>query len=204
MRTWYVPLEMLDDNRVVAQHREIHTVLGSVMSVRKGYQNHPVTKLYIGEHLRCLVSYHEVSVMEMLRRAWTGHKTEISSEITRLASERTTLETCASWDDHVVEVVPDRGPNSVDADIHDLVERWTNENKFLRNDIAADIVSAHAVECISDCCRTYSHSLVSEFIDRKAKQLEKPGLLIPTKGNASLKGRLELLIPQQKLEIISA
>lgn len=177
---------------MIAQHREVHTAMGSVLSKHHtGFRNHPVTKLYLGEHLQCLVDYHERSVSEMVRRGWTGHATPVDEQILVKAEERRTDATCHDWLHHVEVAVPAFGQFSIDADVHDLIERWTNENKHLRNDLAAHFVSGHALQCPEACCVTYAHSLVAEFDDRKRQQ--EQGALIPTKGNASLRGKLELL-----------
>lgn len=178
---------------MIAQHREVHTVFGSILSKHKtGYRNHPVVKLYLDAHLHCLVSYHAYTVEEMERRGWHGHKTPVSDELLHLSRARRSLsETCADWDDHVYEVVPAEGPNSLNADMHDLIDRWTNENKLLRNDLSAMFVEKHAINCQDACCVTYATSLVAEFHDRVGKHMLGD---IKLKGHASLKGRLELLV----------
>lgn len=157
--------------------------MGSLLSVKRGYVNHPVVKLYAGAHLSCLVDYHGEAVTEMERRGWSGHKTPVSSELLEMSGLQITDETCEDWQDHVDKVVPLTGPYSLQTDMHDLIERWTNENKFLRSSLAAQFVSAHATQCDSACCVTYASSLVDEFTDRALKELRGP-----IKGHSSLRG----------------
>lgn len=179
MRTWYVPLEILDDNRLVAQHRELHTVFGSVQSTRRGFQNHPVVKLYLGEHLQCAIDYHAYTLREMRARSWTGHTTPTSEALASVAATRAGTATCSNWQEHVNRIVPATGPYSVDADMHDLVERWTKEGKKLRNTLAYESVGTHRALCEDNACRNRVYSLLLDFYERL------PGTHVT--GNSSLR-----------------
>ena len=154
MRTWYVGLEMLDAQRVLAQHREIHTVIGSLLSVKRGYQNHPVVRLYNGAHLACLLDYHEMTVREFLARGWRGHRTPLSEEILRIAQELRTAETCKNWSQHVSFHVshdalqPAQGWHN---DMHDLTKRWVREGKTPKHPDVSEWVSWHAKTCHETC-----------------------------------------------------
>lgn len=146
MRTWYAPLSILDNQRVLGQHREIHALLGSLKSPWRGYQNHPVTKLYQGEHRGCLIDYHERTLDEMLNRGWHGHKTPLSPE--DLAQMR--LSACGSWDEHAAQQTELYPVHGIDRDLHELAERWVNESKPVRNLEAATLLWQHAAQHASD------------------------------------------------------
>jgi hypothetical protein len=113
--------------------------------------------------------------------------------VLRQAELRANGNTCKDWFDHVYTVVPSYGDFSVDYDVHDLIERWTNENKLLRNDLAAQFVAGHALDCDSACCVSYANSLVAEWEDRSRQQLEKKDTVFKVKGNSSLRGKLEII-----------
>lgn len=189
-----MPLEVLDDNRMIAQHRETHTLLGSVGSSRKGFQNHPVTKLYLNEHLQCLIDYHEDTVEEMERRGWTGHATPVKPEVESLALARATSSTCDSWKQHVLRIVPETGEYSIQGDMHDLIHRWTKEHKELRNDLAKAYVSSHMVLCGDKDCKSDAAGLI--FCHNLALEQHKqlPNMPIRLRGNSSLHGKLETLL----------
>lgn len=193
MRTWYVPLEILDDNRMIAQHREIHTVLGSITSVKRGYINHPVTKLYLGEHLDCLVDYHAETVAEMERRGWHGHKTPVSDKVLEEASLRYTDDTCGGWTRHVNVMVPLTGPFSIETDMHDLVQRWTNEGKGLRNDRARHWTIEHRDTCQDRDCVQRATKLIYEYRFNLDVCEGNPLRIYKVKGNASLRGKPEFM-----------
>jgi len=189
MRTWYVPLVILDDNRVVAQHREIHTVIGSIMSPTKGYQNHPVTKQYNGPHLPCLIDYHLLTVQEMERRGWSGHGTAITEAVIAKSENLRSENTCSSWYNHVITQVANEGPYGYQTDLHDLITRWWRERKPLRNNLAFSHVKSHMSIC--DECELTGQGLVSEYTRRRDS--EKNGQRFRVKGHASLRNKPEHL-----------
>ena len=177
----------------MAQHREIHTLLGSVVSPRKGFQNHPVTRLYNNEHLVCLVDYHTYTLREMSRRGWSGHKTIVKPEVLELALSKLAPSSCRTWESHVEDIVDKYGQYSVDGDVHDLVTRWSNEQKLLRNNVAEEYVLNHTLTCVDPHCQYLSAHLINEYQDRREQQWANPLQLMPTKGNSSLKGQLETI-----------
>lgn len=162
-------LSILDDQRVLAQHREIHTVFGSLLSKKRGYQHHPVVKLYAGEHLPCLVSYHDATLEEFLRRGWHGHRTPVSAEVLQLSEQRRTSATCTDWAEHVKREVSDQAlppAQGLHLDMHDLVKRWTREGKLLYSLEAWKFVIWHAAKCASERCAYESVDLSSKFLCR--------------------------------------
>lgn len=153
-----MPLSILDDQRLLAQHREVHAVLGMVNT--NTFKNHPVTKLYSSEHLGCLVSFHARTVEEMQYRGWLGHKTSVSLDGISKA--------CLDWEDHAgryrKQVYPEYG---IQRDMHDLIERWTQERKVLRNELAAAYVELHIVKHQNDQqCLYLGQRLLDEFSER--------------------------------------
>jgi hypothetical protein len=174
IRTWFVPLSILDDNRLVAQHRELHTIFGSVMSPHpQGYRNHPAVKEYLGEHLSCALSYHAATLVEMTRRGWTGHKTPISEALASVAATRSGTATCKDWAAHIQQMDQAR----LWADVHDLIPRWTKEGKYLRNAQAALYVEIHLAHCL--VCNDAGNKLLREFDYR--------GVGVIPRGNSSLR-----------------
>lgn len=184
-----MPLEVIDDNRVVAQHREVHTLLGSVVSPRKGFQNHPVTKLYLTDHLPCLIDYHGYTVREMERRGWTGHGTPVKPEVLYLGLKNTP--SCGTWQDHVKKVVPSTGQYSLHGDMHDLIERWTNEGKGLRNRLAQGYVQSHSGGCSDPDCRRWADDLYLGY-NQTFEEHSFNAVPLKIKGHSSLRGKLEL------------
>jgi hypothetical protein len=77
MRIWTVPYGELDDQRVLGQHREVHMLIGYV---QKGYRwgdpFHAGLQLTIDD-LEYLWWVHELTVIEMSERGWTGHLTPV-------------------------------------------------------------------------------------------------------------------------------
>lgn len=159
MRTWYVSLRVLDQQRLLAQHREIHALLGAYASPKFGYRNHPVTKLYESAHRGCLLDYHEATVREMQNRGWTGHKTPVALNVQPL------MRAHASWEDHAAAQLADWPEHGLDRDAHELAERWEREHKLPRNSEAAEMLWAHANRHSDDQeCHSRVQVLTNEHI----------------------------------------
>lgn len=129
-------------------------MIGSLLSTKRGYRNHPVVKLYAAEHMACLLSYHELTVAEFHARGWSGHKTPLSAEIQSLAALRATDETCTNWAQHVSFEVSHEALYPAQGwhlDMHDLVKRWSREGKTLRHPDVSEWVSWHALACHEAC-----------------------------------------------------
>ena len=114
MRLWYVPLEDLDDRRVIAQHHEIHMLMG-LFSYHK-------RKNWAGidyeHHMGCIYDYHTRTVGEMVTRGYEGHLSPLPWD------DKFGEVGCGSWDIHVqvyIEV------SQVRQDMLDLAVRWERE-----------------------------------------------------------------------------
>lgn len=190
-----MPLSILDDNRMIAQHREVHTVLGSALSTKHGFQNHPVVKQFLNEHLGCALDYHERTVKEMAARGWTGHATPLTDELYELAKANATSHTnngnarpCVDWDEHVMTQVhmgPEIEMRGWHWDLHDLTERWTREEKPLRSKEAYVLVGQHRNRCTDLACQLRASTLRAEFSHRE------PGIAL--KGHKSLEFQSRIL-----------
>ena len=114
MRLWYVPLEDLDDRRVIAQHHEIHMLMG-LFSYHK-------RKNWAGidyeHHMGCIYDYHLTAVQEMRIRGYNGHATPLAW------SDEFGEPGCGSWLAHVDAMIT---PMQVRQDILDLAVRWEKE-----------------------------------------------------------------------------
>lgn len=76
MRIWHVPFGELDDQRVLAQHNEIHALWNLI--VRDGRKwdarwSDPARRYLLWD-------VHRRSVLEMRRRGWTGHQTPLNAK----------------------------------------------------------------------------------------------------------------------------
>ena len=136
MRLWYVPLEVLDDQRLIAQHHEIHMLFGMLK------YNHFRTKqwdgiIYDGPHLWCLMDYHRRTVDEMAYRGYYGHQSPIPGEIHERAQFKHVE--CKDWSDHVKRLVK---PRRIYQDVLDLGVRWAREGKEPRSALAQSLRQA--------------------------------------------------------------
>jgi len=167
LRTWYVAASILDNQRLLAQHREIHTIVGSIMSPKRGYQHHPAVKLYNNEHLLCLRDYHGYVCDEMKMRGWHGHQT-VFPEVFPSG------ESCDSWATHVKRFATQPMPaHGIERDMHDLIARWSRERKPLRNDLSATYVEKHRTVCHDQTCEFLANVLLEKYEESYLKGLDK-------------------------------
>lgn len=65
MRVWHLPLEYLDDRRLLAQHHEVHGLITAILSGKRWGQ----WSTLFGQRLPYLFNIHEEAVQELARRA---------------------------------------------------------------------------------------------------------------------------------------
>ncbi len=67
MRVWDVPCEMLENQNLLGEHRELHAIWNILTQDKRGYRDHPETKRWEGK-LKALYKRHEEQVTEMKSR----------------------------------------------------------------------------------------------------------------------------------------
>ena len=79
MRIWVVDPRILDNNRVLGAHNEIHMAIGLIKeSLERGRVHSLVKRWYTPEGFAAIVKYHSLIVREMEKRGWGGHQTDLS------------------------------------------------------------------------------------------------------------------------------
>lgn len=80
MRSWYpLPIDVLDDKRLLAEHNELLIMARAIAGLTKGYRNHPETKRWIG-HSKAMKDRHDKIAVEMLRRGF-NHRSPWPDEL---------------------------------------------------------------------------------------------------------------------------
>jgi len=69
MRIWDIPVDLLCDNHLLGEHRELHAIWNIITKNKKGYSNHPETKRWVGK-LKALYNRHEQEISEMKKRGF--------------------------------------------------------------------------------------------------------------------------------------
>jgi hypothetical protein len=70
MRSWYpLPVEVLDNKRLLAEHNELLIMARAIAGLSKGYRNHPETKRWVG-HSKAMKDRHDRLAAEMVRRGF--------------------------------------------------------------------------------------------------------------------------------------
>jgi Pyrimidine dimer DNA glycosylase len=119
VRLWYVPLQALDDRRVIAQHHEIHMLFGMAR-----YRNWDLLwdGVHYAGHLWCVVDYHQLSVDEMVRRGYNGHQSPVDQDV--LDHLAIWTPPCSGWIAHVRDYID---VSQIRQDMLDLAVRWERE-----------------------------------------------------------------------------
>lgn len=79
MRVWDIEANLLCNNHLLGEHREIHAIWKILTENKKGYAHHPETLRWKGR-LLALYSRHERVVAEMTRRGF-NHKSTLKEEL---------------------------------------------------------------------------------------------------------------------------
>ncbi len=79
MRIWDLKPELLCDNHLLGEHRELHAIWNILTEEKKGYSNHPETKRWAGK-LKALYNRHQEEAAEIIRRGWK-HNSELDEEL---------------------------------------------------------------------------------------------------------------------------
>ena len=72
VRVWCLPIELLDDKHLVAEHFETHVLYSVITKGLKGFRNHPQTMRF-KNHVGMLIDRHRQQVAEMGRRGFHHH-----------------------------------------------------------------------------------------------------------------------------------
>lgn len=81
MRVWDLPPEMLCNQHLLGEHREIHAIWTILTEDKDGYRNHPETKRWEG-HIHGLGHRHRKIALEMEERGM-NHDSPIDYDITK-------------------------------------------------------------------------------------------------------------------------
>lgn len=79
MRIWDIKPSVLDRQRLLGEHRELHAIWNIITQNKKGYSQHPETKRWVGK-LLALYLRHEELVTEMIRRGY-NHRSPLDREL---------------------------------------------------------------------------------------------------------------------------
>lgn len=80
MRSWYpIPVEALDNKRLLGEHNELLIMARSIAGLNKGYRNHPETKRWVG-HSKAMKDRHDRLAAEMVRRGF-NHRSPWPEEV---------------------------------------------------------------------------------------------------------------------------
>ncbi|HJU33896.1 MAG TPA: pyrimidine dimer DNA glycosylase/endonuclease V [Nitrososphaera sp.] len=79
MRVWDIEAEILCNNHLLGEHREIHAIWKILTENKKGYSHHPETIRWKGK-LVALYTRHETVIVEMLKRGF-NHKSPLKKEL---------------------------------------------------------------------------------------------------------------------------
>lgn len=79
MRVWDIPANVLCNNHLLGEHREIHAIWEILTENKKGYAHHPETLRWKGK-LLALYRRHEKVVGEMIKRGF-NHKSILKREL---------------------------------------------------------------------------------------------------------------------------
>jgi hypothetical protein len=78
MRVWLIRPDLLDNNRVLGAHNEVHMAFGLLRrSAESGKLHTLVADWYSEVGIAALVHYHDLLVREMEVRGWYGHQTPV-------------------------------------------------------------------------------------------------------------------------------
>ena len=77
MRIWDLKPEVLCDNHLLGEHRELHAIWNILTQGKKGYANHPETKRWVGK-LKALFDRHQEEAREIEKRGWK-HNSELDA-----------------------------------------------------------------------------------------------------------------------------
>jgi hypothetical protein len=70
MRSWYpIPVEALDNKRLLAEHNELLIMARAIAGLNRGYRNHPETLRWVG-HSKAMRRRHDQLAAEMVRRGF--------------------------------------------------------------------------------------------------------------------------------------
>lgn len=132
MRVWLVHPEELDDQRLLAQHQEVHMAIGIIRSCEtRGYKIGGVCKPWSDpKGLAALDYLHDLCVSEMRNRGFNGHATPLL--LNGLAGR-----VAAAWESGALDFSQneDNWPppwveeKDIKADVMDLQIRWEREGK---------------------------------------------------------------------------
>ena len=70
VRIWCVPIEKLDRQHLLGEHKELHTIFNVIVYNKKGFSNHPQTNRFRGDNLGMLIDRHNQQVKELIRRGY--------------------------------------------------------------------------------------------------------------------------------------
>ncbi len=79
MRVWDIEANLLCDNHLLGEHREIHAIWTILTENKKGYSHHPETVRWKGK-LLALYNRHQAVVAEMTKRGFR-HKSTLKKEL---------------------------------------------------------------------------------------------------------------------------
>jgi hypothetical protein len=79
MRVWDIQANVLCNNHLLGEHREIHAIWKILTENKKGYARHPETLRWKG-NLLALYLRHEKVVAEMIKRGF-NHKSTLRKEL---------------------------------------------------------------------------------------------------------------------------
>lgn len=138
MRIWYVDFAELDNQRVVAQHSEVHAIWTLVTKRGHGWKEYGKP-----EHRLALWEVHERSVEEMHTRGYHGHQTPIDRPEIVVSQQPVTV------DDKVLErerwqlICRNAGkylgrPDAMHADYKHLITRYQTTG-CLHDDVFEEI-----------------------------------------------------------------
>jgi hypothetical protein len=80
VRIWNLPVEILDDKHLLAEHLETHVAFSAIQRAGGPWYKHPQVQRFVGK-LPQLKYRHDQQVSEMRRRGWNGHKTPLPDSI---------------------------------------------------------------------------------------------------------------------------
>lgn len=72
VRIWCTPLYFLNNKRLLAEHYELHVLLGALLRGKGAWYNHPQTKRF-HKHIGQLIYRHNEQIMELWRRGYNHH-----------------------------------------------------------------------------------------------------------------------------------
>lgn len=85
MRIWNVPVRLLDRQRLLSEHVELHTIYSVIINRKRGYSRHPEVNRW-RPCLAALCARHEAQVAEMTSRGY-NHRSPLAPLIGEHSAE---------------------------------------------------------------------------------------------------------------------